>query len=177
MSPDISWSRGLSPDPKLHPFKLAKPFLHPTVSRLRSFTPQSSRAASNEDSTASHQRPPGGVSPSLSHLSSISRRSSISHLLLKRDGEPTTDKAFENQEVFKWTDLHVITQAVYSKASQKASTLLGAPMLGSPTVLAANGLICIGTTEGKVAVYDFKQTLLCVCDSNMPGTFLFYTNP
>lgn len=103
----------------------------------------------------------------------------MSNLPVKRDGEVTVDKRFENQDVFKWTDLLVITQAVYSKASQKASTILGAPMLGSPTVLAANGLICIGTTEGKVAVYDFKQTLICVCDSNMSGRFLFSfnTNP
>jgi len=84
-------------------------------------------------------------------------------------GGTLLDTPRPEQEVFKWTDLNTITQMLYSKASQKASTLLGAPALGLPTVLAANGLICVGTTEGKVVVYDFNQTLLCVCDSNMPG--------
>jgi hypothetical protein len=161
-------SRISSPDPKLNPLKLSKPFLHPTVSRLRSFVPQSSKVDSNEDSLTSQSR--GGASPATSGFS-ISRRSSTSNSPYKRNGTVSPGKT---QEVFKWTELNVITQTVYSKASQKASAVLGAPLLGSPTVLAANGLICIGTTEGKIAVYDFKQTLVCVCDSTMPGTFLHF---
>lgn len=62
---------------------------------------------------------------------------------------------------------------MFSKASQKASNVLGAPILGSPTTLAANGLICIGTTEGKIVVHDFSQSLLCVCESKTLG--MFYT--
>ena len=51
--------------------------------------------------------------------------------------------------------------------SPKASGLLGA--LGRPTVLAANGLICTGTDDGKVVVHDFKQSLICICESNVQG--------
>lgn len=175
------FSRVSTPDLKLNPLKLSRPFLHPTVSRLRSFTPQSSRATSNEDSVVSHSRLFNGASPPPSHFSSISRQSSVSNLQassIKQNGG-TQDKPDNAHEVFKWTDLHSITQQVFSKASQKASSMLGAPILGSPTVLAANGLICVGTTEGKVVVYDFNQTLLCVCESNLTGpphTYYSYTS-
>lgn len=52
---------------------------------------------------------------------------------------------------------------IYSKQPQKAAALLGTPSIGSPTVLAANGYICVGADDGKVYVYDFKQVLKCVC--------------
>lgn len=39
-------------------------------------------------------------------------------------------------------------------------------ILGSPTVLAANGLICIGTHTWLTDVFDFKQTLKCVCETD-----------
>ena len=39
-------------------------------------------------------------------------------------------------------------------------------------MLAANGLICIGTESGKIYVYDFKQTLKCVCGNDALGTAL-----
>ncbi|KAF9529342.1 Golgi CORVET complex core vacuolar protein 8-domain-containing protein [Crepidotus variabilis] len=165
-------SRVSSPDPKLYPFKIARPFLHPTVSRLRSFTPQSSRAPSYNDSVASHSRLFDGASPAPSHFSSISRQSSNSNLQsspVKSNGPTAQDNSQREQEVFKWTELLGVSQQIFSKASQKASSMLGAPLLGSPTVLAANGLICVGTSEGKVVVYDFNQTLLCFCDSNISG--------
>src|SRR5262249_52804351 len=56
-----------------------------------------------------------------------------------------------------------------SKAANKASAILGAPTIGAPTVLAANGLICIGTDEGKICVFDFKQTLICICGNDPSG--------
>ena len=74
----------------------------------------------------------------------------------------TTD---EKREVFRWTQLRNITEIVYGKLSQqKVQALLGTPSLGSPTVLAANGMICIGTDIGRILVFDFKQNLKCVCD-------------
>ncbi|KAF9012366.1 Golgi CORVET complex core vacuolar protein 8-domain-containing protein [Cyathus striatus] len=42
--------------------------------------------------------------------------------------------------------------------------------MGTPTVLTANGLICIGMDSGKVCVYDFKQTLKCVCGGDSSDT-------
>lgn len=153
--------------------KLARPFLHPTVSRLRSYTPQSSRLASNGSSATSHSHLFDGVSPSPSHFSSMSRVSSISDFKIQsseKQGGTEADKPMPDHNVFKWQDLQMITQTMYSKASQKVSNMLGAPLLGSPTVLAPNGLICIGTTEGKVVVHDFKQTLLCVCENQTLGS-------
>ena len=60
-------------------------------------------------------------------------------------------------------------QTLYTKLPPKASGLLGTSSLGRPTVLAANGLICTGTDNGKVVVHDFKQTLICVCEGNVQG--------
>ena len=71
------------------------------------------------------------------------------------------------REVFRWTELQAIMQTIY--LSPKASGLLGALSLGRPTVLAANGLICTGTDDGKVVVHDFKQSLICICESNLQG--------
>jgi hypothetical protein len=157
-----------TPDSSFPSFKLARPFLHPTVSRLRSYTPQSSRVASNESSVASHSHLFDGTSPS---LYSISRVSSISNSQLPlKGGEIQWDETYHDRKVFMWTELQTVTHLMFSKASQKASTVLGAPLLGSPTTMVTNGLICIGTTEGKVVVHDFKQSLLCVCESNISGS-------
>ena len=63
------------------------------------------------------------------------------------------------REVFRWAVLRDIGQHIYLR---KATSVLGA-FHGSPTVLSANGLICIGTDRGCVLVFDFKQQLKCVC--------------
>jgi len=91
---------------------------------------------------------------------------------LAAHSKDTRSPALKESDVFEWRDLQVLTQAVFSKASQKASSLLGTPVLGLPTTLAVNGMICIGTTEGKIVVHDFKQTLICVCESTIPGMYL-----
>jgi hypothetical protein len=74
-----------------------------------------------------------------------------------------------DRDVFKWTDLSAITQEMYPKSSAKASSVLGTSSAGLPTVLAANGLLCVGTEQGKIYVYDFKQTLRAVCGSDLTG--------
>lgn len=166
-------SRGSSTGSRILDFQLARPFLHPTVSRLRSYTPQSTKIGSNESSVTSHSHLYEGMSPSQSHFSSLSRMSSISNsqsVLLADERDVDTNTVRETRQVFKWTELQAITRTMFSKASQKASNVLGAPLLGSPTTLAANGLICIGTTEGKVVVHDFSQSLICVCESKIIGT-------
>lgn len=148
------------------PLKLARPFLHPTVSRLRSYTPQASRAPSDASGATLYSQVIDATSPSPSHFSDMSRMSSQSNLHAKSSAgqdTPAGHASHSEREVFKWTELRNITHHLYSAASQKASSVLGAPTLGSPMVLAANGLICVGTNEGKIAIYDFKQILKCVC--------------
>jgi hypothetical protein len=102
----------------------------------------------------------------------MSRMSSLSNLrALSSNDTPRTAnghaKDFE-REVFKWTQLRNISHHIYSDKAQKASAVLGTS-LGSPTVLGANGLICVGTDEGFVVVYDFKQTLKCICGNDAEG--------
>ncbi|KAI3619052.1 late endosome to vacuole transport-related [Moniliophthora roreri] len=141
---------------------LARPFLHPTVSRLRSYTPQGSRVPSSSSAVTQSNMLPG-TSPSPSHFSSISRVSSLSNLRTNENSDVAEGKRRQvEQDVFHWTELRNISHHIYSSYSSKASSMLGAAS-GSPTVLAANGLICIGTDDGKICVYDFKQTLKCIC--------------
>ncbi len=143
---------------------MARPYLHPTVSRLRSYTPGSSRLSSEPSA--------GNLSPSLSFAgpsstpSALSRVSSHSNLhtesVVDEHGlpQPTEGPA----DVFKWAELRDIDrQLKAAHKSPKISNILGAPSIGLPTVLAANGLICIGTDEGKVCVFDFDQKLKCIC--------------
>lgn len=68
-----------------------------------------------------------------------------------------------DRDVFTWSQLHGIGHQIY-EGPQKSST-----ELGSPTVLAANGLICVGKDNGRIFVFDFKQTFKCVCGSNASG--------
>lgn len=152
--------------------RIDRPFPHPHVSRLRSFTPQGSRASSNGGLDPNHSHAFEGTSPSPSHFSSMSRMSSHSNLVgfmssfhaAKATAPPV------HKEVIKWTELKHISQHVYSsKAHQKASSILGVPSLGSPTVLAANGFICIGSDEGCVFIYDFKQSLKYICGTGGSG--------
>ncbi|OJT15290.1 Vacuolar protein sorting-associated protein 8 -like protein [Trametes pubescens] len=67
------------------------------------------------------------------------------------------------REVLRWSQLRLIGENIYAGQTPKASSLLGAQSSGSPTVLAANGLICVGTDTGRVLVFDCKQTLRCIC--------------
>ncbi|KAG6857676.1 hypothetical protein H0H87_004092 [Tephrocybe sp. NHM501043] len=157
--------------------KLSRPFLPPSVSRLRSFTPQSSGLASNGSGgsrMASNSHLRERMTPSPSHLSSMSRRSSRSNL---HSASGQTDGLVEHtslseRDVFKWTKLSNISEHMYNSLTQKLSSVLGAPMLGTPTVFTVTGLICIGTDQGKICVYDFKQRLICICGNEARGMFL-----
>ncbi|KAF8478275.1 Golgi CORVET complex core vacuolar protein 8-domain-containing protein [Gautieria morchelliformis] len=133
------------------PSKAARPFIHPTISRLRSVVP----SQQNKRFSSVSSFPDVSVSPS--HFSAISRASSISNL-------PAHFEAYKEshespREVFRWAVLRDIGQQIYFP---KASSILGS-FHGLPTALSANGLICIGTDRGRVLVFDFKQQLKCVC--------------
>lgn len=152
--------------PGIQSLKLSRPFLHPTVSRLRSYTPQPSISPANEAVTSSPRFTI--ASPSPSHFSSMSRLSSSSNPRNIQNDQFHEGHSIDH-DVFKWTDLGAITQDMYHKPSAKASSVLGTSSAGLPTVLVANGLLCVGTEQGKIHVYDFKQTLKAVCGSDLTG--------
>ncbi|OJA11702.1 hypothetical protein AZE42_02090 [Rhizopogon vesiculosus] len=131
-------SRVTSPAPNGFFTPFPKPFLHPNVSRLRSFTPRASPAPSPGSPTQAMNV----ISPSPSHFSEVSRTSSpsagLKGLLTGHERERPT----------------------------KASSILGEPATGALMVLTANGFICVGTDTGRVFVFDFKQTLKCICGSD-----------
>lgn len=109
-----------------------------------------------------------------SHFSALSRTSSGNDMTVELGKTRNANsQSHQSREVFRWTQLRTIGDYVYGKHSQKASTLLGTVNAGSPTVLAANGLICIGTDTGQVLVFDFKQNLKCTCGPDHPGKCAF----
>ncbi|KZV62595.1 hypothetical protein PENSPDRAFT_617741 [Peniophora sp. CONT] len=174
-SSTFSPSRGLSPLPSALTGNMPRPFLHPTISRLRSTRPPGSRVASSTSVGTLNIN-----SPLPSHFSALSPSSSSANLpadLGDSSVNGTSEKrdiataAAGEREVFRWTSLHVIASQIHSKPSAKAAAVLGAEGAGAPLILAANGLICIGTDKGRVFVYDFKQQLKCVCgDESMEST-------
>ncbi|KAL4073879.1 Golgi CORVET complex core vacuolar protein 8-domain-containing protein [Scleroderma citrinum] len=149
----------LSPSISVQPTARApQSFVHPTVSRLRSALlqgPAQSLSFSHDSLT------PAGAHSPLSYASNISRVSTPLH----HDGILDSDQT-ASKEAFKWTSLQSVSSQVFDKRPSKAALLLGASNIGSPTVLAANGLICVGTDTARIFVFDFKQTLLCICGSD-----------
>lgn len=157
-----------SPKREGSPPNLVRPFLHPSISRLRSGVPQSPqrRSASYSSTGTAHLLGREQATPSPSHFSSISRTSSVSNL---RTDESAPQKDASKQEAFKWTSLRTVGEQLFLSSPDKAGSILGTPVLGSPTVLAANGLICVGTDAGRVFVFDFKQELKCICGDDNSG--------
>lgn len=137
---------------------LRPPFLHPGVSRLRSITPQrlSSYSASQQSSTGLWSPPP-------SHMSSPSRASSIPDL---RINGKTNGKAATERNAFHWTQLRLLNDDLFRT---RVTPQPNDEPYGAPTVMSANGLICIGTQNGRVLVFDFKQKLKCVCGTPSSG--------
>ncbi|KAG8715568.1 Vacuolar protein sorting-associated protein 8 [Ceratobasidium sp. 394] len=117
-------------------------FLHPTVSRLRSFVPQDRLSPGSHASFATQRSGNAFGTPSAaSHFSAISRSSSISRFSDKTKG-PTRD-------AFRWTSLHTASSLTHPASS----------LYGRATVLAANGLLCLGTSSSRALVFDFRQQL------------------
>jgi hypothetical protein len=154
------------------PSKLSRPFVHPTISRLRSFTPRQTPTPSAV-SGGSFGGPREVYSPAPSHFSAISRSSSLVNLtdLTTHVGATEARDTKTEREVYKWTRLRIIEDHIYARKPLKASAVLGTPSLGSPTVLTANGMVCVGTDNGSVFVFDFKQTLKCICGSSDSGEY------
>lgn len=148
------------------PSILPEPFLPPSVSRLRSFASTSPWIEVNHNL-------PADSSAAISFASPPSRVSDISRSSTPGAGKGAW-RSYLNieREVFKWTVLQNAGKRLYGNRPSKAAIVLGASNLGSPTVLAANGLICLGTDAGRVFVFDFKQTLLGICGDDTSGCHL-----
>jgi len=63
----------------------------------------------------------------------------------------------------------VVTYFIYPPKASKALKTMGTTNLGTPTVMAANGLICVGTETGFICVFDLKQNLKCICGTDAIG--------
>lgn len=135
-------------------------FLHPTISRLRSSlirAPSQPNSAATSNSQLSDEH-----SPESSHFSALSK------------DRPSATQQEEipaqlDREVFQWSPLNVITNFIYSPKASKALNTTRVKSLGVPTVMAANGLICVGTETGFICVFDFKQNLKCLCATDAVG--------
>lgn len=152
-------------------------FLHPTVSRLRSFMPENRQrllSTSSIVTTQSLVRNGTPLSPSPSHLSAISSRNSSVmniHDVTEKAQQSTSKPSIDVREAFRWSGLKRIAAQLYPTTSSKASSLIGSTF-GSPTVIAVNGLICVGTDLGQTLVYDFTQQLKCVCQVDAAGKLI-----
>ncbi|KAH7914153.1 Golgi CORVET complex core vacuolar protein 8-domain-containing protein [Hygrophoropsis aurantiaca] len=166
ISPSVSAtpSRVVSPAPNSILSPLPIQFLHPTVSRLRSYTPQSSRVPPSSSANALHSPGNHEISQFSSHVSDISGISTPSNPTQPAlsNGDTGTER-----EVFRWITLHNAGSHIYKRGPAKASAVLGSPLGGAPMVLAANGLICVGTDAGRILVFDFKQNLICICGTEL----------
>lgn len=135
------------------PSRYSRFFPHSTFSRLRSFTPQPEIKRIMSTSLV----------PEVAHVSKASASGTSSPTGMMSSSEEHV-KQSPTHEVFRWTPLKDLGQHLFTK---KAVTMLGSSF-GEPTVLAVNGLICIGTDRGYALVFNFKQDLLCICKSELP---------
>lgn len=175
----------LPSDSPLHPRR--PPFLHPSVSRLRSFVPQHrSRVPSSSTLQTSRSF---AMSPSPSHFSAISRASSVSVPFDLINGQKTPDVVARSptpqpseysgaephpeapREVFRWTTLRTVSAQVYS--SFKAAAVLDTHM-GRPTVMVTGGLVCVGTDTGRTYIFDFRQEFRFICGPNVDSKHAYF---
>jgi hypothetical protein len=149
-----------------------RPYLHPTVSRLRAHPsrPPATPTLGTPRSEASFVRP--SLSPALSHFSVLSAGSSFVDLpkISPAHADARAPVVSGEREVFKWARLRNIEGAIFPGAETERVTARADVEFGTPTVLAANKFICIGTDAGRVLVFDFKQSLRCTCGTDALGT-------
>ncbi|KAG0140880.1 hypothetical protein CROQUDRAFT_99492 [Cronartium quercuum f. sp. fusiforme G11] len=166
-------------------------------SRLRSLVPTSDRSSpalltppprrSTSTSTFASDspfEPPSAYRPSplpLSPVSDlISHASSTTNLYELNQRSSTTpslaDESFTTKQeilqtgLFRWASLKRISQKIYpspkrhhpNNAPSAANTLLGLP-----TVIAASGVIVIGTGKGWTMVFDYASNLKCVLGTDL----------
>jgi hypothetical protein len=151
------------------------PSQDPSISRLRSHIRHPSTSSINSTSSSqagrSSQNPP--PAPPSSHFSQLSRTTSSStlhslnsssHLSTKQSQPASTPSS---ADPIHYTTLKRISHFLYPSRSSAKLASLGAMAgaegrklkrgeLGVPTVMSAEGMICVGTDKGWVGVWDFK---------------------
>lgn len=172
-SPSISSSSYRNADQSgsnLSPMRLKRqsttPYVHPSISRLRSHMRSSS---SNSQASLSgrpahllHNRIP-------SHFSQISlaRSDSTSNMSSVLNPPPASIPAPKSEDpAFAFHPMRQLSAHLFSKRSggRAAKQAEEGPQiaLGKPTVMAVKGAIAVGTDNGYVAVYSFNQELRCI---------------
>ncbi|KZO95583.1 hypothetical protein CALVIDRAFT_162405 [Calocera viscosa TUFC12733] len=162
----------LPPEPAT-PSKQRPAFLHPSVSRLRSFQPVHHRMPSSSSMASMNTLAslPNGASPALSHFSDVSGASTPSRLddmSAEKESVTTSSQIPNPRQPFRWNTLHALSPRIYPPTSSKSSAVLGLTS-SLPTTLAANGLLCIGKSDGSTHVFDFRQQLKCICGNEASG--------
>lgn len=111
-------------------------------------------------------------SPSPSILDRYPSPQSNGHLtpsvILESDPQATSSSG-----IFRWASLRRISQRIYSIPKRLHPTTIisstnstSNTILGLPTVIAASGVIVIGTAKGWVMVFDYASNLKCVLGSD-----------
>ncbi|KAI5478318.1 late endosome to vacuole transport-related protein [Pseudohyphozyma bogoriensis] len=153
-----------------------RPVGHPQIARLRSAQLQHPRIPSASTQLSAFECQTVEDRPASSTFDLRSRRSSLSNLpdTLTFDSPdastppPSSSVGRTPSETFKWTPLRRISTRIYPPSTKGGAgfTSAGAAhagLMGTPTVLAVNGIVAMGTSKGWVLVFDFSQNLRCVC--------------
>ncbi|KAK4684678.1 vacuolar protein sorting-associated protein 8, partial [Tremellales sp. Uapishka_1] len=173
-----NWN-GMTPSPAKR-----TPYLHPTVSRLRSHLRTTS---SSTQQSLSSQPPNLAHHRAASHFSQISISRSESFSTVSAAGRPqlatpvdavTPEKDISKQgPAFTFHPLRQLSSHLFSKKGsgtaspigRKAGSILGIQeekdSFGKPTVLDVRGMVAVGTESGWVLVYGFGQELKCLLGS------------
>lgn len=166
----------------------------PSISRLRSHMRHPS--SSSIDSSISSQQPHVSRSVSSSHFSQLSRTTSSStlHSLSSSNPAPPLSRPGPSShpllsDPLHYTTLKRISYTLYPSRSSNKLASMGAlssetrgndvknpsslrPEFGVPSIMVANGLICVGTDQGWVGVWDFKGDMKGWFGSDMIGASL-----
>lgn len=143
-------------------------YLHPSVSRLRSSVNHASQNRTAPSVTNFEDHHHTSFTPSVN----VSRASSVNGI----DGIENPTSQEDRVGPFRWTTLRHVSEYLFPQALDKARAILGTAHVGHPSVLAANGLICVGTVRGLVLVFDFQQRLKCICGDENSCMKLYWYN-
>ena len=140
------------------------PYLHPSVSRLRSHMRSSSLSSQHSlpsrQDHLTHSRIP-------SHFSQMSFTHSDSASVASDSRNPippipaTPQMPIKSEPAFNFHPLRQLS--AYLSLKQGGNQTVG--KIGRPTVMDVRGMIAIGTEGGHVAIFSFNQDLQCVLGS------------
>jgi len=117
-------------------------------------------------------------SPASSKFDALSRQSSSSNIRDLPESITSPPSSVAQAEAlassfssFRWTPLRKISNRVFSSATAtrnqyESGVANSVNILGPPTVIAASGVICVGTSKGWTMVFDYAQSLKCICGND-----------